>query len=121
MPHLATVAEQTSSIGLTNGNASRGLDGDDVTGVGKWEDEEERRFYEDITDLRDFVPKSILGIEEADGSNEGNNDAVEEMRKKQEEIDIQRLESEMETLKVESTSDGKDDPDDESVAPFTGF
>ena len=36
----------------------------DRGGQHKWEDEEERRFFEDIQDLRDFVPKSVLGFTE---------------------------------------------------------
>lgn len=113
MPHLPTAAEQTSSIGLADGSNPRNGDVDEVTAVGKWEDEEERRFYEDLPNLKDFVPKSVLGIDApaADDpsvtQNETGND--EETRKRQEETDILRLETEMEHLKVEASSADDED------------
>jgi regulator of nonsense transcripts 2 len=114
MPHLPTVAEQTSSIGLTNGSSGRGVDVEDVTAVGKWEDEEERRFYEDLPDLKDFVPKSILGLDETEGVNGGGARelSTEEIRKKEEENDIRRLETEMENVKIEAMNDPKDEFED---------
>lgn len=113
MPHLPTVAEQTSSIGLADGSSSRGGDGDDVTAVGKWEDEEERRFYEDIPDLKDFVPKSILGVDGVatdDSTKSSNGDAVDdEAAQKREANDLLRLESEMEQLKIEPSTTADED------------
>lgn len=112
MPHLPTVAEQTSSIGLADGPSSRNGEGDEVTAVGKWEDEEERRFYEDIPDLKDFVPKSVLGIDGASMDSAATQKGVaneEEDRKRQEENDIMRLEAEMEHLKVGPLSNADDE------------
>ncbi len=37
---------------------------------GKWEDEEERRYYEDVQDLKDYVPSSVLGIDISIGATE---------------------------------------------------
>lgn len=113
MPHLPTVAEQTSSIGLADGSNNRNGDMDEVTAVGKWEDEEERRFYEDVPDLKDFVPKSVLGIDHAPSDNpsfsRNENVTQEESRKRLEENDLLRLESEMEHLKVESSGANDED------------
>lgn len=106
MPHLPTVAEQANSIGLADGSSSRNTDGDEVTAVGKWEDDEERKFYEDILDLKDFIPKSVLGVDgtSTDLSAVQKGDADEEARKRQEENDVMRLEAEMEHLKVEASN-----------------
>lgn len=113
MPHLPTVAEQTGSIGLVDGSSRNG-DGDEVTAVGKWEDEEERRFYEETPDLKDFIPKSVLGVDgsSADPPVPQKSDVHEqEARKRREEHDLMRLEAEMEHLKVDpsSTADDEDE------------
>jgi regulator of nonsense transcripts 2 len=36
----------------------------DEGGSGIWDDDEERRFYEDLPDLRELVPSSLLGIKD---------------------------------------------------------
>lgn len=123
MPHLPTVAEQTSTIGVNDGSNSRGIDGDEITAVGKWEDEEERRFYEDIPDLKDFVPRSILGAENGASTNEVSSPSrdkteEEEAKKRDEATDIQRLESEMEHLKIDSSTADQDDEYVEKVLMF---
>lgn len=107
MPHLPTAAEQISTIGLADGSGRNG-EIEEITAVGKWEDEEERRFYENIPDLKDFVPRSVLGIESS--SAEDPTPAVdaavtiEDKRKQEEEVDLLRLEREMETLKVDPSA-----------------
>ncbi len=47
----------------------------------KWEDEEERRFFEDLQDLQDFVSKGQLGIEEKSGSESSDSDAENERKR----------------------------------------
>lgn len=88
-------------------NTNTGSLGDEVNDLtfsgGKWEDEEERRFYEDICDLKDFVPASVLGLgntEEADSEkvNEHGIDEKEELRK---------LEAEIKDLKNHASLDSK--------------
>ncbi|KAH7108193.1 ARM repeat-containing protein [Auriculariales sp. MPI-PUGE-AT-0066] len=65
MPHLPTDESRTESIGLSTGGAGSGAMSDEVQyATSKWEDEEERRFYEDIQDLKDFVPKGFLGLDD---------------------------------------------------------
>lgn len=92
---------QSTSILLLDGSSRTGQEqSEDITGLSKWEDEEERKFYEDIMDLKDFVPHSVLGIED-DGKNEaeekGESESKERAKEKQEE-DIRRLEKKMESL-----------------------
>jgi hypothetical protein len=65
MPHLPTDESRAESIGLSTGGGAAGSAGDDGQfATSKWEDEEERRFYEDIQDLKDFVPKGFLGLDD---------------------------------------------------------
>ena len=65
MPNLPADESRTESIGLSTGagGANAALD-DTQYATSKWEDEEERRFYEDVQDLKDFVPKSFLGLDD---------------------------------------------------------
>jgi regulator of nonsense transcripts 2 len=67
-------------------------------GVGIWDDEEEKRFYEDLIDLKEVVPNGLLGIKEKKdvvtgeagaGKGEAEGEGALE-RQKQEEEDIQR-------------------------------
>ncbi|KAJ3339350.1 hypothetical protein HDU93_008355 [Gonapodya sp. JEL0774] len=44
------------------GATGRGEDGDSGQVSGMWEDDETRRFYEDVVDLADRVPQVLLGI-----------------------------------------------------------
>lgn len=81
---------------------------------GKWDDEEERRFFEDIQDLRDFVPKSVLGLDEAEASNatEGasnklKEEELEKERKDQEETEAKELEKELKRLELQDESQEK--------------
>lgn len=114
MPTLPTEAQAPESTT----HLSKGQDSvqEEVEIVGgKWEDEEERRFFEDIQDLRDFVPKSVLGLDENDGETKeaekaGNEDTEneEEARKKEmEEREARELESELKRLEL---NDVKEEP-----------
>ncbi|PWN29554.1 ARM repeat-containing protein [Jaminaea rosea] len=66
MPQLTDLG-RASDIGLAVNLDSRSTlandrsDEDFATGKSPWEDEDTKRFYEDIVDLRDMVPASILG------------------------------------------------------------
>jgi regulator of nonsense transcripts 2 len=84
---------------------------------GKWEDEEERRFFEDIQDLREIVPKSILGIEDnKDAKGFDDNDA--EAKKNAEEGEVRRLEEELAGLEASDGApliNGKGDSQEEVV------
>ena len=76
------------------------LGGDDeiVAIGGKWEDEEEKRFFEDIQDLKDFVPASVLGVE---GTYEAGEDDAKELAQEcleREKEEVRKLEEELEKL-----------------------
>ena len=66
---------------------------------GKWEDEEEKRFFEDIQDLKDFVPASVLGVE---GTYESGEDDAKELAQEnleREKEEVRKLEEELEKLR----------------------
>ncbi|KZW00324.1 ARM repeat-containing protein [Exidia glandulosa HHB12029] len=79
MPDLPTEDARTESIGLSTSNGQGGNADDDGVqyATSKWEAEEERKFYEDIQDLKDFVPKSFLGLNDK-GELEASVDAKDE-------------------------------------------
>lgn len=96
MPDLPSASHKSESI-MIGSNTGKGLGEDGElflsTAGGKWEDEEERRFFEDIQDLRDYVPRSMLGLEEGeDGSSPG-----EEEKKTDEDliVDMKKLDEEL--------------------------
>ncbi|KAG7440017.1 ARM repeat-containing protein [Guyanagaster necrorhizus] len=96
MPSLPTASQKSDSILIgTNSTSSFSNDEGDVTAGGKWEDEEERRFFEDVQDLKDFVPKSILGV----GEGESKDQESEESKEKQNE----RHEQDREYIKKATT------------------
>ena len=86
---------------------------------GKWEDEEEKRFFEDIQDLKDFVPASVLGVE---GTYEGGEDDAKELAQEnleREKEEVRKLEEELEKLGENEINlvnpKLEDQEDDESV------
>lgn len=88
-------------IGSNRSNNLAGDDADETMGSGgKWEDEEERRFFEDVQDLKDFVPKGVLGIDEMEGK-ESDSDLEGEKEKERiekEREEVRKLEEELENL-----------------------
>lgn len=110
MPTLPTSSQKSESIqiGVNNGSSLEDTDDIVVTG-GKWEDEEERRFFEDIQDLKDFVPKSVLGIDESEATAEPSTteQAAEEQEREKEEV--RKLEEELAKLSVADGSAHKEE------------
>ncbi|KAJ7217953.1 transcription factor [Mycena pura] len=120
LPSLPTNTQKSDSI-LIGSNRSNLLAGDETDEImgsgGKWEDEEERRFFEDVQDLKDFVPKGVLGIDEIEGK-DADSDQEGEREKEQERIEkekeeVRKLEEELESLGTEGMSD-RSNPDDET-------
>ena len=97
-----------------------------MTSGGKWEDEEERRFFEDVQDLKDFVPASVLGVEGSYEAGEDDAKELEQERLDQEREEVRKLEEELERLggKGEDSSVKpklEDQEDDELVSSFYLF
>ncbi|KAG9035197.1 hypothetical protein FRB95_011931 [Tulasnella sp. JGI-2019a] len=101
MPTLQTSSGRNDSIGVSFDSSSSFAEKEEWTPGGKWEDDEERRFFEDLTDLKDYVPRTVLGIEADEEKEPGkaeNGDA--EAQKRQMEEEVKRLEAEVEKLAV---------------------
>jgi regulator of nonsense transcripts 2 len=86
---------------------------------GKWEDEEERRFFEDLQDLRDFVPKSVLGLGEGEdkasvSAAEQDSQHMANVEKERVEEDLRKLDEELAGLQGAKTNGlAKSEQDDE--------
>lgn len=116
MPSLPTTSQKTDSILIGANNANSIGDEDDTlhTAGGKWEDEEERRFFEDVQDLRDFVPKSVLGVENEEGlesaiagdKQEAEDEEKQKARLEREKEEVRKLEEELEGLKLSEGKEG---------------
>jgi regulator of nonsense transcripts 2 len=107
MPTLPTSSSTGNSIQIgTNTGALLSDDAEEAAFAAlgrKWEDEEERRFFEDIQDLREIVPKSILGIEDSkDAKGYDENDA--EAKKNAEDEEVRRLEEELAGLEASGST-----------------
>lgn len=125
MPALPTASQKSDSIQI--GSNSGGIladDSDDMSLVsgGKWEDEEERKFFEDIQDLKDFVPKSVLGIESEERIDKAADEEREKVEKEKAEVEAKKLEQELEGLRANGDihtnghyhpGEGLDSPNDE--------
>ncbi len=107
MPTLKTASQKAESIqiGMNSGSNILGGDSEEFGDGGKWEDEEERRFFEETPDLKDYVPRSVLGLE-GDGDEE-KEDGQEKERKEKERVEeeVRKLEEELAEMKVDE--DGK--------------
>jgi regulator of nonsense transcripts 2 len=75
-----------------------GVSEDIITFGGKWEDEEERRFYEEIQDLKDFVPSSVLGVDSSDVDEVEKNKESNRILAEKAKEDVKKLEEELEKL-----------------------
>jgi regulator of nonsense transcripts 2 len=110
LPSLPTDSQKYDSI-LIGGNPSQaGQESDDplLISGGKWEDEEERRFFEDVQDLRDFVPASVLGIESDEKEKKENDKEKENAEKERAAEEAKKLQEELEILKAREEGDGHD-------------
>lgn len=96
MPNLPTNTYKADTISITIGGGKEGREGEEIEyGRGsKWEDEEERRFYEDLRDLKDWVPRSFLNIpeEEVEGGTAATSATEDVGTEEKEREDIERLE-----------------------------
>lgn len=125
MPALPTASQKSDSIQI--GSTPGGILGDEsedasLASGGKWEDEEERKFFEDIQDLKDFVPKSVLGIESEERTDKAAEEEREKVEKEKAEVEAKKLEQELEGLKANGDihtngnhdpGEGPDSPNDE--------
>jgi len=105
MPTLPTSSSTGNSIQIgTNTGALLSDDAEEAAFAalgGKWEDEEERRFFEDIQDLREIVPKSILGIEDTKDVVKESHESDAEAKKNAEDEEVKKLQEELAGLEAQ--------------------
>lgn len=128
VPNLPSASQKSESIMIgSNTGRSIGEDGELLlTAAGKWEDEEERKFFEDIQDLRDYVPKSILGLE--DGEEKTGPDEEEKKPEDDLQVDMKKLDEELAGLESkvangiteEASTDGDISDEDNIPTPTPG-
>ena len=111
MPTLKAASHKTDSIQIgTNVGSLLDADADLEDGIrgGKWEDEEERRFFEDIPDLKDYVPKGVVGVEEESNDDKATEeDAVEKEKEAKARVDEDVRQLEEELAGLEASQDGE--------------
>ncbi|KAG1770430.1 ARM repeat-containing protein [Suillus occidentalis] len=95
MPSLPTASQKSDSIQI-GANAVSGDEEDPLAHSG------ERRFFEDIQDLKDFVPKSVLGIESDEKEDKEVTEEREKAEKEKADAEAKKLEEELEGLKLDS-------------------
>ncbi|TFK73988.1 ARM repeat-containing protein [Pluteus cervinus] len=128
LPALPTASQKSDSIliGLGGSSLTSGDENDEVSTSGnKWEDEEERKFYEDIQDLKDFVPSSVLGLD----SSENETSQEKEKEREQERLDrekeeVRKLAEELEKLETDPTGSPNgsvaEEVEDDTATPIPG-
>jgi regulator of nonsense transcripts 2 len=102
LPTLPAAVQKSESIFLSTSSDMNGVSDDIITPGGKWEDEEERRFYEEIQDLRDFVPSSVLGVDSSEADEVEKNKENDRIRAEKAKDDVKKLEEELEKLSREN-------------------
>ncbi|KAF5354670.1 hypothetical protein D9756_005377 [Leucocoprinus leucothites] len=128
LPTLPTASQKSESIQIGSTHGSLYNDSEEMVIVGgKWEDEEERRYYEDVQDLKDYVPSSVLGIDSSAEAVEDSAKDVEQERIQQEKEEVRLLEEELQKLQKDQLREmnGTDDvpslkDDDEVPTPVPG-
>ncbi len=100
LPPLPTASQKSDSILIGTGSSQTNDEIDDTYIVGgKWEDEEERKFFEDVQDLQDFVPSSVLGVDDmGDPAADQEKKETEKERIDKEKEEVKKLEAELERL-----------------------
>ena len=111
MPTLPTSTQKSDSIQIGSNQGSLLSESEDSLVPGsKWVDEEERKFYEDIPDLRDFVPAGLLGVDEGPAQTEEGRKEEERQREEREKEEVRQLEEELKNLEVNGVDTARNEP-----------
>lgn len=115
LPTLPTASQKSDSILIGIGSSQINDELDDTYAVGgKWEDEEERKFFEDVQDLQDFVPSSVLGVDDMGdpAADQEREKETEKERIDKEKEEVKKLEAELERLGDGAIEQAKPNGDD---------
>ncbi|GAA6033062.1 hypothetical protein JCM8097_000126 [Rhodosporidiobolus ruineniae] len=111
LPALPSLQSTLNAAFVTAGATQGGAGANDEMGPGSiWQDEEERRFYEDLRDLRGEVPAAILGVpeEEVGKKEEGKEEKEEEKVEEEKPVEMEEEKVE-EAARVDAEADGADE------------
>lgn len=114
LPTAATLSKSGLQI-VDSGSSFQVRDDGPVPG-GIWDDEEEKRFYEELIDLKEQVPASLLGIKEAKGkaeteqANGGEEDTEAEDGQAAVKLQQEQLQKELEKMHLAENDIGQDAP-----------
>ena len=98
VPSLPSLSSTSATSIVTAGQSSFANGGEQEFGAGSvWADEEERKFYEELRELRGEVPASFLGIKEGEkevpaGEEKADEDIVDEEKGQEEKEEDQEEE-----------------------------
>ena len=107
MPSLPTAASLAKSgLQIVQGQSSFTVREDGAVPGGIWDDEEERRFYEEFLDLRQVVPAGLLGVKDDKPLGEEAEKNQREEKQKQDEEDIRRQLEQLE-VSAETATDAQ--------------
>ncbi|KAF6760250.1 transcription factor [Ephemerocybe angulata] len=117
LPKLPTSTQKSESIQIGSNQGSLLSENDEVLDpASKWADEEERKFFEDVPDLRDFVPASVLGIGESTQLDNSAKPEDEKEKADREKEEVRKLEEELKNLSVDGTEGSPTEPSDDEDA-----
>lgn len=117
-PTLPTAASLSKSgLQIVESTSSFTVRDDGPIAGGIWDDEEEQKFYQDLIDLKEVVPASLLGIREKskDEDHEGNGSQREEEKEEEEaarKADEEALRKQLEQMELaDSQAQPEPEPD----------
>ncbi|KAF5316873.1 hypothetical protein D9611_003979 [Ephemerocybe angulata] len=117
LPKLPTSTQKSESIQIGSNQGSLLSENDEVLDpASKWADEEERKFFEDVPDLRDFVPASVLGVGESTQLDNSAKPEDEKEKAEREKEEVRKLEEELKNLSVDGTEGSAAEPSDDEDA-----
>ncbi|WVQ73762.1 hypothetical protein IAR50_003342 [Cryptococcus sp. DSM 104548] len=99
LPTAATLSK--SGLQIVDSGSSFTVRTDGPIAGGIWDDEEEQRFYEELIDLKEVVPSSLLGIKEASAKDKGEeSEKTEEERLKEQKAEEEELRKQLEQMEL---------------------
>ncbi|ADV23037.1 hypothetical protein I315_04869 [Cryptococcus gattii Ru294] len=122
-PTLPTAASLSKSgLQIVESSSSFTVRDDGPVAGGIWDDEEEQKFYQDLVDLKEVVPASLLGIkekskeddQEGGGESQDKSEEEEENQQKAEEEALRKQLEQMELADSQAQPESEPEPEPQS-------
>lgn len=122
-PTLPTAASLSKSgLQIVESSSSFTVRDDGPIAGGIWDDEEEQKFYQDLIDLKEVVPASLLGIkekskeddQEGGGESQDKSEEEEENQQKAEEEALRKQLEQMELADSQAQPESEPEPEPQS-------